>query len=155
MLPLLIHFFNKMNNILLKKILVGGKRKNNPVRSVIKPGVSNNIPPMIMQSPSKIASPGILPYRSCSCAFLIVSSPSRFAKYVPNTPVPMISKMVGTIPIVLPENRRRPISAAGMIINSNNKYLILQYLPPRRFPLKEDENTHPLPSIIRLHDRYI
>jgi len=92
--------------------------------SVMKPGVSRRTPPINIQIPSKTASPGILPFRSCAWAFRIVCKPSLFAKYAPITPVKSMSSNVGQTPIVFPEKRSNPISAAGIVIIKIIKYRI-------------------------------
>lgn len=121
---LFIHFFSVLRIIGFIAALVGGSNNIRPKISVKNPGDRSMTPPKRIQTPLRISSPGILPYCSCSCTFLRVFIPCFLAKYDPSTPVAIRSTTVGHIPIVLPERRRTPISAAGIKINNRINTLI-------------------------------
>jgi len=124
--------------------LVGGSNNIRPIISVKNPGDKSMIPPKRIQTPLRISSPGILPYCNCSCTFLRVFIPCFLAKYDPSTPVATRRTIVGHIPIVLPERRRTPISAAEIKINNRINTLIrFLHTPLYNESLKKEGNKIP------------
>lgn len=154
---LFIHFCSILRMIGFITALVGGSNKISPKTSDKNPGESSMTPPIRIQTPLSISSPGSLPYCSCSCTFLKVFMPCFLARYDPSTPVMIRSAIVGQIPITLPERRRTPISAAGIKINNRINTLIRFLHSPLLFKQKLRKGIISLPHsliIAHLHVHY-
>lgn len=128
----------------LIRFLVGGKSNAKPMASVIKPGVSNTTPPIKIQRPSIMTSPGICPLFIFCCALLSAEIPWYFASQAPKTPVRMINRIVGIAPISFPAVIRIQISNAGTTIINANKILNIRGQPhffKTKLPINYIKNT--------------
>ena len=111
--PDLIRFSSPFRIRPRRTFRVGGRRKENPTRSVRMPGVRRRAPPTRMAKPSRRAPPGSLPRPSSLRSFQTVLKPSSRARAAPAKPVRTTSPMVGQTPTRCPTWTRMYSSRRG------------------------------------------
>lgn len=95
----------------LRKFLVNGISRINPITSEIKPGVISKIAPIIMQRPSVTSEVGTSCLSMERSARFHVSNPCILPKISPSAAVPTIRNNTHQTPIWLPTQTSKPISS--------------------------------------------
>ena len=112
--PVLIPFSRLLRTLFRRTLLVGGRRKEKPNRSVRIPGVRRSAPPTRIARPSRRALPGKRPFANSPRTLQIVRRPSTRANAAPAKPVMITKAMVGRNPTSRPIWRRMNNSKRGI-----------------------------------------
>jgi len=95
---------------------LGGIKRENPIASVISPGVSRRAPPISIKNPSKILPAGTDPDLTSLWNLIQALIPSRLASIPPTIPVIKIKSKVSRLPMMLAISKRITSSINGTAI---------------------------------------